>query len=333
MAADSGTPAATAAPGTTTAPPAVPPTAVSGGVIPYLARFGVSGGSGAVSAAAAAGLPFGGYLDWRSSANPPRPNGAQYWQMVRVSEAGLSYPTYDALDAVLVAQPGAVWVIGNEPDVIVQDNVTPERYALLYHDLYTYIKARDPAARVAIAGVAQPTPLRRAYLDRILTHYQATYGAPMPIDLWTVHAFILREEAGSWGAGIPPGLAGPGMLYEIADHDNLAIFRQNLVDFRAWLVARGYGDRPLAVTEYGIVMPTDYGFPPDAVAAFLRASFDFFLSAANGSGYAPDGGRLVQHWFWFSVYDDYYTTPSLYDPATGRLTPLGETYAAYVRGE
>ena len=53
-------------------------------------------------------------------------------------------------------------MIGNEPDVRWQDNVTPERYAEIYHDIYTFIKERDPGAQVVIGGVAQSTPLRRA---------------------------------------------------------------------------------------------------------------------------------------------------------------------------
>jgi hypothetical protein len=51
----------------------------------------------------------------------------------------------------------------------------------------------------------------------------------MPIDVWNVHAFILREEAGSWGVGIPPGMAGEtGQLSEIGDHADIGIFRDQI---------------------------------------------------------------------------------------------------------
>ena len=299
----------------------------------YLSRFGLSGSMSHISNAAIAGLPFGSYLNWGTSIDPARPNGAQFWQMVRVNAGGLRLPGYDRVNEVIAAQPGAVWVIGNEPDVIVQDNVNPERYAEIYHDLYHYIKARDPSAIIAIAGVAQPTPLRRAYLDRVLSHYQNSYGSPMPIDIWTIHGFIFREEAGNWGAGIPPGMGvSQGTLYTLEDHANLDIFRQNLLDFRRWLAGHGYQETPLAVTEYGVVMPEEYGFPPELVQEFLVASFNFFLSANNGTGWSADGGRLFQYWFWYSVHDDFFATPNLYDPTNNVLTPLGDRYAQYVRG-
>ncbi|MCA9970829.1 MAG: hypothetical protein KC425_11475, partial [Anaerolineales bacterium] len=239
------------------------------------------------------------------------------------------------IDRVLAEQPGSIWIVGNEPDVGVQDNLTPATYARLYHEVYTYLKTRDPGALVAVAGVAQPTPLRLAYLDAVLDAYRQAYGAPMPVDIWTVHAFILREETGGWGVGIPPGMGGAGArLYEVADHGRINILQKNIVDFRAWMAARGYQDRPLAVTEYGILMPHDYGYPPEAVAAFMTASFDFFLNAANGTGCPADGNRLVQWWVWFSLFEreEGYATGNLVNPETQQLTPLGQTFAAYVNG-
>jgi len=238
------------------------------------------------------------------------------------------------IDRALAANPGATWLLGNEPDVVVQDNTTPQRYAELYHELYMYIKERDPEARIAIAGVSQPTPLRRAYLDIVLDTYEEKYGQPMPIDVWNVHAFILREEEGEWGIGIPPGMDDDlAMHYEISDHDNLEIFVQNLTDFREWMAQRGYGDRPLLVSEFGFLMPYDYGFSPEDAVAFLKGSFEFLLTARNDNGFAPDGGRLVQWWLWFVVYapDDEFTTAFLYDHERGQLTDLGRAYQDFVR--
>jgi hypothetical protein len=183
-----------------------------------------------------------------------------------------------------------------------------------------------------IGGVSQPTPLRRAYLDRVLDTYETLYGEPLPVDVWNVHAFVLREEAGSWGVDIPPGMeVEEGALYELADHDNLDILQQNLFDFRAWMAERGYGDRPLVVSEYGILMPEDYGFPLERVGAFLTGTFDIFRTIANETGYAADDGRLVQWWFWYSVYDgELYPTGNLWDSERQELTPLGNIWMDYV---
>ncbi len=119
--------------------------------------------------------------------------------------------------------------------------------------------------------------------------------------------------------------------YEIEDHDDLDILRQNLVDFRAWMNDRGYGDKPLIITEYGILMPEDYGFPIKRVGDFLTGSFQLFQTLSGEYGYQPDQNRLIQQWFWYSVYDGYvYPTGNLYDPAAKELTELGQIWASYV---
>jgi hypothetical protein len=224
-----------------------------------------------------------------------------------------------------------LWLIGNEPDVKWQDNVTPGVYAQAYHDLYVQLKSRDPTCQVAIGGVSQPTPLRLRYLDLILEAYQTRYGEPMPVDVWNVHNFILREERGSWGVDIPAGIdEDSGRLYEIADHDDLEIFQRQIVDFRRWMAAQGQQDKPLIVTEYGILMPAEYGFPEEGVEAFMLATFEFFRTATDSElGYPADGYRLVQRWCWYSLYDPRYPTGNLLDPEDRTLTPLGEAFAAY----
>ncbi len=213
-----------------------------------------------------------------------------------------------------------------------QGSATPEQYATVYHDVYAALKQADPAARVAIGGVSQPTPLRLAYLDRVLAAYKARYGTDMPVDIWNVHAFILREALNSWGVGVPPGMdVTQGKLYEIGDHADLNIFKQQIADFRRWMAERGQRDKPLIVSEYGILMPEDYGFPPDVVKQFMTATFDYFLAAKDAAlGYTADENRLVQAFCWYSTSDTVYPTSNLFDPATKAITPLGEAFKQYV---
>jgi hypothetical protein len=215
-----------------------------------------------------------------------------------------------------------------------QGNATPEQYATVYNTLYNAIREADPTARVAIGGVSQPTSLRLAYLDRVLAAYKARYGTDMPVDIWNVHAFILREELDSWGVGIPPGMeVTQGKLYEIGDHADLTIFKQQIVDFRRWMAERGQRDKPLIVSEYGILMPEDYGFSPDLVKQFMIATFDYFLTAKDAAlGYGADENRLVQAFCWYSSADTMYPTPNLFDPTTKASTPLGEAFKQYVTG-
>lgn len=304
--------------------------AAESGTIPLLQRFGTAGALSTIPRAQAAGLPFGSFFNWQVHTVPFDIEGIAFWHTIRLRGDAVMTPWED-IAAAVAANPGAKWIVGNEPDVKWQDNVTPERYATLYHDVYQFIKSRDASAQLAIGAVAQPSPLRLAYLDIVLESYQQEYGERLPVDIWTVHAYILREEAGSWGVDIPPGMSGDlAIPYELEDHGDIEIFKANLRRFRAWMAANGYQQHPLAVTEFGIIMPPDYGFPASANAAFMRDSFDFMLSAADASGYAADGGRLVQYWFWFSVYDPMFTASDLYSPQTDELTAIGQAWAAYV---
>jgi hypothetical protein len=275
-------------------------------------------------------LGFGWYLNWSASLDRIRTGGVTYMPMIRLKD-GQPQPGGQALLQAVDANPGAVWLIGNEPDVKWQDDVVPEVYAQAYHDLYVLLKERDPTCQVGIGGVSQPTPLRLRYLDRILETYQQRYGLPMPVDVWNVHNFILREERDSWGVDIPPGLSDQtGILREIADHDDLQIFAQQIVDFRRWMAARGQQDKPLIISEYGILMPSDYGFPPDKVERFMLATFEFFRTAADPAiGYAADDHRLVQRWCWFSLADARYPTGDLLRTDRQGLTPLGEAFSRY----
>ena len=276
-------------------------------------------------------LSPGWYLDWRVNLHALQLPDLEYAPMVRLS--GSSYrPDLETIRQAAMARPGALWLIGNEPDVRWQDNVLPDDYARLYHQLYHFLKGVDPSCQVAIGGISQVTPLRLRYLEAILDAYQRLYGAPMPVDVWNIHAFILREEADSWGVGIPPGFDEPrGQLYEVADHDNLSIFANQLVTFRRWMKTRGEQDKPLIVSEYGILMPEDYGFPPERVQRFMVESFDYMHNARDSTiGYAPDGDRLVQRWCWFSLSYAQYPTGDLIQLPSGELTPLGETFASYI---
>jgi hypothetical protein len=251
--------------------------------------------------------------------------------MVRLTPVGYK-PSLTKIRQLARQQPGQVWIIGNEPDVIWQDKVTPETYARAYHEIYQAIKDVDTTAKVAPAGISQVTPLRLEYLDRVLLTYQEKYQARLPADWWTVHIYVLREERNSWGVEIPPGFdVDQGALYEIADHGRLDLFEAQLREFRAWMKRNGYQDIPLAVTEFGILMPEEYGFPVKLVSQYLTNTFRLLATLRDPrSGYPPDEHRLVQRWAWFSLSDPNYPTSNLADLENDRLTPIGEAFRDFV---
>ena len=290
--------------------------------------FGLTGSRDAETWARRLGA--GWYLDWRVQRRYPaqRP---EHWQMVRLGR-GCIAPSKEAIRWLAAHYPGNVWVIGNEPDNRWQDNVVPEEYAQVYHDLYYLIKDADPTASIAVGGVTQATPLRLEYLDRVLTVYQALYDEPMPVDWWTVHGFVLREEKGNWGAGIPAGflIADSGELYQKVETGSVEIFREHIIAFRAWMAERGYGDKPLAITEFGILMDPIYGFTPDVVAKYVLDTFNWLGEARDEQiGYPEDDNRLVQRWAWFSLYDPLYPTSNLADLKADALTEIGQAFREY----
>jgi hypothetical protein len=275
------------------------------------------------------------YVNFRFRGDPPPLFDMEYVQTVRVSEAGYT-PDQGTIEKYARAQAGTLWLIGNEPDAPAQDCVTPRRYAELYHELYYIIKGTDPTAKVAIGGVVQATPLRLQYLAMILDEYQGLWGAKIPVDVWNVHGFILQEKKDSWGCQIPCGITGvnQGKLYTIDDHDDMTIFKQQIVRFRQWMKNHGERNKPLIITEYGILMPESLGFDEPRVEAFMLATFDYFRTATSDSlGYPADGNRLVQAWCWYSLDDDNFegqdSHSHLLNPATGKLTALGRAYRDY----
>jgi len=244
----------------------------------------------------AAQLNSGWYLDWRTGQrrNFQYP---EHWQMVRLFP-GCVIPSNEAPRWLVLHYPGQAWIIGNEPDVILQDSATAEQYAQTYHELYYLIKSTDPTAQVVVAGVAQPSPLRLEYLDHVLAAYQNSYHEQMPVDWWTVHGYVLGEERDSWGVIIPPGMtANQGQLYEVEDNGRMDLFIQQIQAFRSWMARHGYRQVPLALTEFGIIMPVDYGFPIEVKQQYLRDTFLWLATATDAAtGFPQDGNRLVQRW-------------------------------------
>jgi hypothetical protein len=313
-------------------------------------RFGVGAAENPVTTYDLAPLNLGWYANWAAQETPARPGGIEYVQLLSVSDGAEPaepthpdppsyYPSGSHLAAIAAANPGSLWLVGNEPDCIHQDNVLPENYAVAYHDAYAAIKAVDPSARVSVGGIVQPTPLRLEYLEKVLNTYRSQYGAPLPTDAWNIHSYILREGRTGWGCGIPPGSrATHGEDYDFVDTDDINIFRQRIEDFRGWMRDRGYGDKPLIISEYGTLFPYydgdpltfgDITFDEARAQHYMTRTFDLLLSASDPDvGYQPDENRLVQRWLWYSLDDTGYGG-LLFDPHTHEPMDLGISFGDY----
>lgn len=278
-------------------------------------------------------LNGGWFVRWDVQPAPAEPAGYIYMPMLRVTGSTF-IPSGVELAAGVANNLGRTWIIGNEADNIWQDNVLPQDYAVAYHDAYFFIKQRDPTAQIAINGVTQGTPLRLQWLDLVWNSYRARYGSDMPVDVWNMHTFVLREQINSWGASIPPGVnATQGMLWEIDDHDRVDLVQEQVIRFRRWMKDHGQQNKPLINTEYGILMPINFGFDYARVTRFLNGTFDLFNSLRDPTlGMPEDDYRLLQRWCWFSLDSEQFEgqyVRSLFNHSTRQLTPIGQAFAAW----
>jgi hypothetical protein len=278
--------------------------------------------------------------------DPPVPAGMQPAFVVHLKGIDPNLIT-DMLAPYVAHNHGRLWLLGNEPDrEIYQDDLLPSEYVVYYHNIYHFLKAQDPTAQVAIGAVVQPTPLRLYYLDMILNAYQSRYGEEMPVDVWNIHNMILNEHPNDWGAGIPPGVPEDvaealRVARSVYDNDNMDIFRQQVVAFRQWMAERGQRNKPLIITEFGVLMPEEWYpvFNRERVRAFMYGTFDFLLSATDESiGYPADGNRLVQRWAWYSLDDMFDPNTAegfngnLFNRDTLEITGYGIDFGTYTGG-
>ncbi len=152
----------------------------------------------------------------------------------------------------------------------------------------------------------------------------------IPVDVWNVHAFILSEERGR-GRGSRPASFTNATIRDIQDHDNMDIFKEQILLFRQWMNQQGERNKPLIVSEYGILYHDlfDPPFDEPRVQTFMLATFDYFWTEGKHAtlGYPEDENRLVQAWCWYSLDDDnfegYPSHSHLFDPYTRLRTALG----------
>ena len=312
------------------------------------------------------------------------PDGVAYAPIIRIKQdkdpvTGARLPSYtvqgqpltdgpNGLGALVTANLGQLWLVGNEVDrVFLQDDTMPQVYADAYHDIYHFIKDRDPSARVAISGLVEVTPGRLQYLDIVWNTYLEKYGVPMPVDVWNMHVYILpeiRADGTGSSAGVALGtdpalailesgnnaaLCAQSNVYCYAEHDDTNIFRQQIRAMRQWMKDHGQQNKPLILSEFSLLYPYDgntpcflmdeFGncFTPSRVTNYMLGTFDILENETDTTiGYPQDDYRLVQQWLWFAMKDSTEHTPNALvnvDPNTGNptsFTTIGEVFRTEV---
>lgn len=304
----------------------------------------------------------GWYSDWKYRVTPPQPPDVklEYVQLIRVGDR-VWPPNWTTVQQAVAANPGATWLIGNEPECPNQDAVTPETYAQRYHDAYVNITGWDPTAQIAIGGIVEVTPLRLRWLEHAMAAYQDLYDTPMDVDVWNIHIQILTEGSDSNpldGAGRPVGIdpVAEGltpMEYPLTECDNADIFKSMVLDFRQWMKDHGQQSKPLIISETGVLQPSYYLVEPlyegepeearaergdQAIEQFMIETFDWLLASTDDEiGCPADDDRLVQRWLWFSLNGSFFDEAinpdgfngSLVDYQTKQMTRFGLRFFSY----
>jgi hypothetical protein len=302
-------------------------------------------------------LGIGSYLDFSRIRTASVPANIDYYRVLYLNQ---NYDVYKTKISTFVTQnPGSTWIIGNEPDseVTYQDHLAPDVYGQRYFEVATIIRQHDPSAKIGFGPIIQATPVRIYYLtlamNKLVQLAGSAAAAHALIDFYPIHAYILNEadlydangnSTHQWGAGVPVGYnaatwPAPELIHpewgETWKTFDITIFSDRVKAFRQWMKDQGEQNKPMWITEYGVLFPSQgnpYLYTSDQDAAnYMAQTYDFMLGYKDPSlGYPADDNRLVQKWTWYSLNDQVtHFGGSLYNPATGRLTPVGAKFFAY----
>lgn len=322
-------------------------------------------------------LNIGWTLNFRASYHSSMPDNVDFAHIIRLKQPfdknGNRLDEYiltqqqmsdesGQLGPLIANNLGGLWLVGNEVDrEYVQDDLEPAIYARAYHDVYHFIKERDPSAQVAISGLVQVTPGRIQYLDLVWQAYQDQYQTTMPVDVWNMHIYILPEiqsdgvpSLGGVAVGTDPSLAilhsnlmadqcQRTDVYCYAEHDDIDIFIEHARRMRQWMKSKGEQNKPLILTEFSTLFISTYEngdpfldefqqqFSPSRVINFMYETFDYMDTVTDTSlGYPEDNYRLVQQWMWFAMNEGYAgSSNQLVDIDRQGLTPMGEAFRNY----
>jgi len=138
------------------------------------------------------------------------------------------------------AKPGGEYLVGNEPNVPGQDDLTPTAYADFLASVASALRTADPTSIIVGPNVLNwdttctscaGFPAAHGWSDQFVTYYQQHYGA-LPLSAWGAHVYNLDWDH-------MPLINAPGDQAELAA-------------VRTWLSSKGF-NLPLWLTEFGII--------------------------------------------------------------------------------
>ncbi len=264
------------------------------------------------------------------------PSGYNKVLLIRTPESE-EKKTVSELQALASKNPGAYWMIGNEPNVPGQDNISASGYAELFNYYATNVKAIDSNAKLVGPNILNWDDTcsscggftkGHTWVDSFRTSYQSSYGSEPPIDVWGIHAYYIN-----WGQT-------PMVDYQKAI-DQLAGLRQYLNGSSA------HSSKPIWVTEFGVIWGYD-GYQGignsecsdgsnclGPTGSYRTDLIKDYMNGLLGWLNTNSDSQNIQKWFiytsygWPEPYSSVYGGISLFDNDTsaGWLNELGMLYA------
>lgn len=259
---------------------------------PFSTPFGVGVGDAPLTAAQLDALGPVWYMDW--SWRDPTFEGHERLYVVGCAEVKRDR---GAIPAAMRSKGASWWALGNEPNDPNQDNQTPEEYAELYSIFEGWAK-NAPHCRILPAGIADAD---WQWAEAFREAFREKYGRYPRVDGWNIHNYILE-------AGLDP--------YDVGE------FGRRILAFRRWMERIGDGDKPLFLTEFGVLYgsgccnrPVD---PPEKIQTFMREAVRWLVES-----------RTVACWAWFATYSEQYNGSLM--SREGELNELGMLYRDLMR--
>ena len=269
------------------------------------------------------------YLDYSADVSGAPP-GAEKVAVVRPGNE----PSVAELRARAARHPGAAWVIGNEPNTGLQDNLSPRAYAAFFDRVVTAIRAGDPSARIVAPntlnfdfrcrGCAGDDLTGREWIDGFRAAYRELRGVEPPIDIWGIHAYEI-----DW---LDPPMTDVSVMQ--AQLEGLRTYLDAIPEQRGrpiWLtefaIIWGFDDWRFTEGPDGEVLVAPAGrFRADLIEQFLVEALDWLETRGRQLG--------VERWFVFAdhgIPDPIFTTfagISLMEAPDARsdLTRLGRVF-------
>jgi hypothetical protein len=315
--------------------PAAATQPTSAGIATGADRFGVAANGDPTAALGPLGLSW----FYRYGQTTPDVASHRVAQIsLRPGQASITRVPVATLSAAARANPGGYWLIGNEPNVPGQDNVSPADYVAELKYYADAIKGADPSARLVgpnvlnwdftCSGCAGITA-GHAWVDQFRTAWASQYGGSPPLDVWGIHAYTITWDK-------LPMTDAPTVEAQVA----------GFADYLTTVPSEQR--KPVWVSEFGIIwaypgfnsVTSGCAAAPACIApsgAYATGAVSSFLNDVLGWLSGNAARYRLERWFLYTTYPvpDAYATAfggvALVDgtAAGGTLSNFGQIYRQY----